>query len=322
MGTAPLTVYFTIQNNTHSYTATFGDGQIVNLTTETGNSHVYSLPGTYSPDIAIRNTSTHLTRTNYITVNGTGNVGEFYMDIGAVDPKAGGAFISGVHLNILDKNSSIWNNVTPISGSVHFPSGAGRTYDVYATATGYANAQSLGLSAYPSAFYLVPMYAPSTAPPIGSVNLNVLVYGSDQVAPLAGATVTATPSGGAQQSINTDAGGNALFVVPNNTLIYLTAVAGGYSKATTTYTTTTTQDQFTQITINRISVTPTITQTPLPGETTVRPTQDPNDPAITGNTNAKAQEMMNWLAMNGLSLVQLCFLITILALIGVKFGGK
>jgi hypothetical protein len=73
--------------------------------------------------------------------------------------------------------------------------------------------------------------------------------------------------------------------------------------------------------LSKLTVTPTITATPLPGEVTPRPTTDPNDPSLHGgDTSLKAQEMMNWLAMNGMDLVQLCFLVTVLALLGVKFG--
>ena len=48
---------------------------------------------------------------------------------------------------------------------------------------------------------------------------------------------------------------------------------------------------------------------------------DPNDPSFHGgDTSMKAQEMMNWIAMNGMTLVQLCFLVTVFALLGVKLG--
>ena len=66
---------------------------------------------------------------------------------------------------------------------------------------------------------------------------------------------------------------------------------------------------------------PTPTRTVVPGEITVRPTIDPLSPEENnGDTSLKAQEMMNYIANNGLQLVELCFLVTIFALLGIKFG--
>ena len=73
--------------------------------------------------------------------------------------------------------------------------------------------------------------------------------------------------------------------------------------------------------LSKATVTAAPTSTIPPGGVTPVITQDPNDPSLRGgDTSLKAQEMMNWIAMNGMTLVQLCFLVTVLALMGVKLG--
>ena len=192
-------------------------------------------------------------------------------------------------------------------------SGTGKTYNIYATMAGYADASILGAIATPNGLYLVPMFAAGADPGVGNVNLNVIVFGSNLYQPMPGVSVSARTSASTQMS-TTNAGGQTLFVLPNNTLVYVTASLSGYNGVTTTVNLTTEQDQYLDITLPVKTVTTVPTGTVLPGEVTVRPTQDPHDPAVTGNTNAKAQDMMNWLAMHGMDLIQLCFLVTILGL--------
>ncbi len=262
-----------------------------------------------------------LMRSDYITVAATGETGEFYMDIGVVDKSSGG-FLNGATLNIYDTNTSTWSNGTVPVGSRHFASGTGHIYNAYASNPGYAGGSALGLTAYPSAFYLIALNPPGLDPGPGNVNLYVTAYGSDQVAPMPGVQITAVISGGATTAEVTGSNGVSTFVLPNSTLIYVSGSKAGYQKVTSTITLTNVTDQYLNLALQKATVTTAPTQTIVPGELTTRPTVDPNDPAITGNTNAKAQEMMNWLAMNGMDLVQLAFLVTVLAFLGVKLGGK
>jgi hypothetical protein len=175
--------------------------------------------------------------------------------------------------------------------------------------------------AFNNAYYIVKMFPPAPDPGPGNTNLFVQAWDEHGLS-LPGVTVTETISGGATTIQVTDSAGLTRFVVPNNTMIYLTGKKTGYQTVTKSVQVGPGTSKFVSLSLLTATVTTSPTRTPNPGETTPRPTYDPDDPANTGNTNAKAQGMMNWLAMNGLSLVQLCFLITILALIGVKFGGK
>jgi PKD repeat protein len=320
-GPAPLTAAFTIQNSSHSYTATFGDGQSANWTTELGNTYVYTLPGTYTVTVGIRNGSTSITRTNYITVSpqATGNVTTYAKAIDSTN----GNLIYGAAISMYDITNQTWSNTTSAAdGTWGISTKSGRYLNIYGYYTGnYSPGQLIGVPVGNGGItYNIMMSPNSTLPAIGSTNLYVSVIDADWTTPIKDATVTVSGSGIATTSGTTNTAGGVIFVLPNKTSIYVSATAAGYGGVTAVSNTGSTQSASLVLSLYKSRVTPTLTQTPLPGETTVRPTIDPNDPSLhNGDTTPMAQEMMAFLARNGLQLVELCVLVTILAMLGIRF---
>jgi hypothetical protein len=236
------------------------------------------------------------------------------------DGATGGA-IYGSHINLYDVENASWRNwSTLVNNLAYIDTLPTHTINAYGTATGYTGDTRLGLPAADTVYELI-LWAGLLAPGTGNVNLQIIVSGSPSGMAVPDVTLAIAQPSGAVEGGRTGETGTYVAVVPNTSLIRVTASKSGYSTVTSTITTSAAGPDTLRITLSRLSVIPTITATPLPGEVTVRPTTDPNDPSLHGgDTSLKAQEMMNWLAMNGMDLVQLCFLVTVLALLGVKFG--
>jgi hypothetical protein len=229
--------------------------------------------------------------------------------------------------NILlrDVENNTWANWTNDSdGTGHIDTYSSHTIDAYGTATGYTSSSRLSLAPVDGVYELI--LFPTNYfldPGTGNVNLIVLVNDLQTSNPLTYAPVSVTIQSGATIGGSTGAAGTETFVVPNNSVVYVTASKIGYVSGSKTITTSNFGPDTIRIELSKATVTPTITSTIPPGGVTPAITVDPNDPSLHGgDTSFKAQEMMNWLAMNGMQLVQLCFLVTILALLGVKLGGR
>ena len=235
----------------------------------------------------------------------------------AVDGTAG-SVIYGAALNLKDVQNGSWKNNT--AGYSYIDTLPSHTINAYATMTGYSGDTRLGLPAADTVYELT-LWSGLLAPGSGNVNLLVIVTDATTGYTLDRVSLTATAPSGAQTGGMTGSAGTETFVVPNMSFITVSGSKAGYRSATGTITTTAFGPDTLRIPLSKLTVTPTITATPLPGQPTVAPTIDANDPSRNGgDTSPKAQEMMNWLAMNGMDLVQLCFLVTVLALLGVKLG--
>jgi hypothetical protein len=233
--------------------------------------------------------------------------------------------IHNSNLMIRDVENNTWSNWTNDSdGTGYIDTYFSHTIDAYGTATGYTSSSRLGLVPYDGVYELI-MFPTNyfLDPGAGNINLIVLVNDKQTSSPLTSAPVSATIPSGATIGGSTGVASTETFVVPNNSVIYVTASKIGYVSGTKTITTSDFGPDTIRIELSKATVTPTVTSTIPPGGVTPAITQDPNDPALHGgDTSFKAQEMMNWLAMNGMQLVQLCFLVTIFALLGVKLGGR
>ena len=194
-GTAPQWVNFTVQNSTHAYTVDFGDGQILNYTSEE-IPHVYSNPGTYSPKITIRNTSVSFTRNNYIVISAPpANLINF--TVAAITNT--GSFISGAGINIRNNTDNTWNNATYPSGVAvfnssdgffHYPLSIGETFTISTSATGFVtDTQNYTLQSIND---YVPIVLTNTQQQAlnGTWNLNVWVRADSDCTSIEGATVT------------------------------------------------------------------------------------------------------------------------------------
>jgi hypothetical protein len=165
-------------------------------------------------------------------------------------------------------------------------------------------------------------YAPS--PGAGNTNLYVTVLENANHVPVDSARVDIMFVGNATLTAYTNNAGTQVFTLPNMTDVRVVVTKPGWQGNVVSLNTGPYETASVSIGMDRGYVTPTVTRTPLPGEVTARPTLRPGqnaDGTYSSNyANLQGQDMMNWLATNGMQLVQLCFLITILALLGVKLG--
>lgn len=238
-----------------------------------------------------------------------------------------GYTIHGSNIFLYDVEGSVWSNSSSDSNGEHYIDTLPyHTVNAYATYTvfadHYSNAESLGLPTgyYGDFHYKLSMFPPAFDPGEGNVNLYVSTFDADTYDIVREASVQIRLPTGAVQGGNTGQSGTEIFVVPNNTVINIAASKAGYVGSNTVVSSGTGTTASAAVYLRRMTVTTVPTNTIPPGGVTTAVTVNPHDPSITGNTNASAQDMMNWLAANGMQLVQLCFLITILGLLGIKLG--
>ncbi len=196
--------------------------------------------------------------------------------IQAVDGQTSGA-IHGSSIQINDVMRGNWVNTTnEQDGTSSIYTNTSTTINAYAQATGFSDASRTGLLPANIVYELIlwPTSIPNPTPNYNLSNLFVIVDDYDTKYPISGVVVQATNQSGSTQSGTTNAAGTVMFQVTNLSLIRLTASKAGYWTGTTTITTTAFGPDTKRIELLKATVTPTITQTPLPGELTVRPTID------------------------------------------------
>jgi PKD repeat protein len=305
--------------------------------THTGQNFTWQshYPGLYSVNLRANNSagSDWENKTNYvsISVNATPNNCNLPVASGYIRTYAqtndgmtsGGIY--GSQIQMRDMEGGAWSNTTSSEGYWCIDTLPGHSLNLYAQATGYTSTSQLGVSANGGRYYLVlwPDYIPP--PSAGNVSLYVLVYDQQTGTPLYLSSVRV--DGNAINTVlkNTGPEGQAIFTIKNNTAIHVTASKAGYNTVTRTMTTSSTGPDTLMISLPRSTVTVAPTQTTGPGgtvPTTIGPygTPGPGGTMAPGYTNNQGQLMMDFLARNGLSLVELCFFVTVLALLGVKLG--
>jgi hypothetical protein len=237
------------------------------------------------------------------------------------------AQISGADVDVLDVEAGTWTNATADpDGWITIDTLPYHTVNVYAhypTANIYLPNEILGLeTGYYGGHNWVLVLYPYTTTPSGFVTLYINTRNYDTKAVLTGVSLqiknlvtgaTTGESTGSTDSVTT--------VVTNATNYQITGSKSGYLSKTININSGEGPSKTVVVELSRSTVTTVPTSTIPPGGVTPVVTQDPNDPSLHGgDTSMKAQEMMNWLAMHGMDLVQLCFLVTIFALLGVKLG--
>jgi PKD repeat protein len=292
-------------------------------------------PGLYSVNLRANNSagSDWENKTNYVSIseNATPNNCNLPVATGYIRTYAqtndgmtsGGIY--GSQIQMRDMEGGAWSNTTSSEGYWCIDTLPGHSLNLYAQATGYTSTSQLGVSANGGRYYLVlwPDYIP--APSSGNVSLYVLVYDQQTGTPLYLSTVRVDGNNINTILKNTGPEGQAVFTVKNQTSIHVTASKAGYNTITRTMTTSNTGPDTLMISLPRSTVTVAPTQTTGPGgtvPTTIGPygTPGPGGTMAPGYTNNQGQLMMDFLARNGLSLVELCFFVTVLALLGVKLG--
>jgi hypothetical protein len=237
------------------------------------------------------------------------------------------AQIVGADVDVLDVEAATWTNTTAdADGWITIDTLPYHTVNVYAhypTANIYLPNEILGLeTGYYGGHNWVLVLYPYTTTPAGFVTLYINTRNYDSKAVLTGVNLqiknlvtgaTTGESTGLTDSVTT--------VVTNATNYQITGSKSGYLSKTININSGEGPSKTVVLELSKATVTTAPTSTIPPGGVTPVVTVDPSDPSLHGgDTSMKAQEMMNWLAMNGMMLVQLCFLITIFALLGVKLG--
>jgi PKD repeat protein len=305
--------------------------------THTGQNFTWQshYPGLYSVNLRANNSagSDWENKTNYVSIsaNATPNNCNLPVASGYIRTYAqtndgmtsGGIY--GSQIQMRDMEGGAWSNTTSSEGYWCIDTLPGHSLNLYAQATGYTSTSQLGVSANGGRYYLVlwPDYIPAAS--AGNVSLYVLVYDQQTGSPLYLSSVRVDGNNINTILKNTGPEGQAVFTIKNQTSIHVTASKAGYNTITRTMTTSNTGPDTLMISLPRSTVTVAPTQTTGPGgtvPTTIGPygTPGPGGTMAPGYTNNQGQLMMDFLARNGLSLVELCFFVTVLALLGVKLG--
>lgn len=230
------------------------------------------------------------------------------------------AAISGCNIQIRDLEGGSWSNATDIADGywcidtlpAHHVSG-------YADATGYTSGSLLNMDTWPTitrySIKLIPGYIP--APQAGKIW--VYIYVDENGINLPGVTVSVSGTGQSTQSGTTDSSGGIRVQWPNSTEAYINAAKAGYTTGSRVITTSPTGPDIVYISLHKGTSTATMVPTTGPGGT-VAPTLNPNkDPStglyVPGYANQQGQQMMGFLAENGMSLLMLCVLATMMGLI-------
>jgi hypothetical protein len=239
----------------------------------------------------------------------------------------GGAMIHGANIDIKDIGTSTWTNSThDADGISYIDTLPYHQISIYGSYDIFANEflpnsllnQDTGPAGYT---YFLTLYPYESGASEGNTSLYVEVKDASSGYYIPHANVQIVLSNGYSYAGSTANQGSKVFLVPNNTVVRATGSASGYLPATVIGNSGTGGSMTMTINLNKQVVTSSPTTTIPPGGVTPAITIDPNDPALHGgDTSFQGQEMMRYLANNGMTLVQLCFMVTILALLGFKFG--
>jgi len=238
--------------------------------------------------------------------------------------------IHGANINIYDIEGTTWSNSTSDEDGIHYidtlPYHTLNIYGTYtAIASQYYPAQMLAVeTGFYGEYYYLTMLPYAESPGTGNTNLYVTAIENINHVPVPSARVDISWVGNPTLTAYTNSAGTQVFTLPNNTVVKVTVTKEGWLGNVVSINTGPDETESVSIGIDRAYVTPTVTRTPLPGETTVRPTlrpgENPDGTKQPGYANAQGQEMLNYLATNGMTLVELCFMVTVLALLGIKLG--
>lgn len=239
--------------------------------------------------------------------------------------------MGGCDVSLKDVEAGTWANSSTVGwdyGYYWIDTLPNHTIDAYGVLSGYSPVSRTGEPASGTRMIELVMWdislpGPSTA---GMVVLNVLANDIESGYALPGATVQVKDGAtGITYTETTPTSGTARFEVTNKSTSYITVKKYGYVSKTVTLETSDFGPDTKRVELERATVTTGPTPTIPVGGVTTAVTVDPvgtPDPAggPSGYSNAKGQQMMDYLAAHGMDLVQLCFLVTILGLMGIKLG--
>ncbi len=309
-------------------------------TNEQNASFSFAYSGIYSVNLRANNTagSDWENKSAYLTISANATPNNCYLPVQAGYIRSvaqclnsqDSSLVAGCDIQLRDNEGGSWSNGTDRADATWcIDTLPAHTVNAYAQATGYTGTARYNLPVRSDAIIalmLIPGYVP--AAPEGKVYLYVTVNDADTLQGLAGAYVSAAQAGQPTKSDVAGSQGVVIITVKNSTSTYVTASKSGYTSVSRTLTTSAFGPDSLMISLQKSTIQPTATATPGPGGTvapTISPGQQPTNPDGTPNkdyANQQGQIMMNFLASNGLNLVTLCVLVTMLALLGVKLGGR
>ena len=314
----------TTSSSTYNWSVSPDTGVIGEESTSAYPTFAFTLNGNYTITHGVTNTfganvsSSVVTKTNYITVyNSTATTTTTFW---AVDPLGHRVWDSAISLR--DVQNSSWTNTSSPSGGVAtIISLIGHTINGYATAAGYNDGETLGITADGVSGGIILM-TPTNITNVSAGYVTLYVYVKESVgnAPISGAYVNlAYAEGGSTRNdgSTTSTEGIASFIVPNNTLIYIYGEKVGYDKVSTTKDSGSGSGGSASVNVilymGGQTVTPTVTATTGPGGT-VPVTVDPRTPA------EKEADIANILIDYGDMLVLFFIALTVIG--GVKMIAK
>lgn len=293
-------------------------------------------PALYSVKLKVTNSagSSWYNRTDYINfiVNATPNTCDLEPAEGYSRTKfrcmnpSNDASVFGCNMQLKDIEGNAWSNQTDLDNAIWCIDTLPLHHiNAYADATGYTSGSRLNVEEWDNMQYTIPLipgYMPNAS--AGKVWVYVSVSDFSTSAPLPDVLVSISGSGLSTQSATTGSSGAVALQWPNSTTAYINAAKSGYTTGSKVITTSATGPDTTSISIHRGTLTATLTPsttsaTPI---ITIGPYGTPGASGTygPGYVNNQGQIMMDFLATNGLSLVELCVMVTILALLGVKLG--
>lgn len=236
----------------------------------------------------------------------------------AQDAQYGGV-VEEASIQLKDVENNSWSNGSYYGAGSYYGTWwidtlPAHTINAYASATGYTSTSSLGLVARSAPAYTLNL-VPTTVPPAGDGNVNLMVYVMGKGVSMWGASVTVRVPNGTTYAGSTGSNGIKNFVVPNSSLIYVTAFKTGYVASTKSITTSASGTDSLTIDLQELTVTATATSTIPPGGVTTAVTIDSR------TSNEKDQALMDKIRNAGPDLIDLAIAATIIGLVFLMVGA-
>lgn len=232
-------------------------------------------------------------------------------------------------VSLKDVENGTWSNSTWEWGYWWIDTLPNHTIDAYGVLSGYTSVERTDQPASGTRMIELIMWPEDIpAAATGKVNLFVIVNDYESGNAITGASVSFRDSAtGVTTSHTTGHSGTVQTTATNATMMYITVSKYGYDTRTVPFETSDFGPDTKRVELFKSVVTTVPTATIPHGGVTTAVTVDPAgtpDPAggSSGYSTAKGQQMMDYLAMNGMDLVQLCVMVTILGLLGFKMGGR
>lgn len=223
-------------SNWYGWDSYFGDYTYnKGLTMPTAVNMYFPTSGRFNTSAVFYRPAFGYTLVNGDNINVTGGINAGQTTILAVNGNTGG-IISSATISVKDLTLNQWINVS--GNPVVFPSSTNGYANVYATASLYYPASSLGIKLGEQ--HTIAMYpVTATSDPVNLTTLNVLVVaGATGDIPVKDAYVSITLSNLTVKSDYTNTAGSVSFIVNNNSVITSTAEKTGYPKTSSVNTVT------------------------------------------------------------------------------------